>query len=451
MKENDPNFKLYDSLYRKLRELCKKQLTEYMIPQHFMIIQEIPLSSNGKIARDRLPKLQSIVNASSGGATNSDQSIIEPMNDLEKQIRHLFSMILNIPETTICCESQTFFTLGGNSLSSIQLLFAIRKHLEKTMTVQDLFQHSTVRKIYEFLYPQQQQQEQQHNQVDSMENNHSQSKKLFQYVLSEGKKNHPVIILFNPAGATGLCYLRYAKLLGDSFPIFAIDDGCIQNGLDFEFESIQEVASTAIPLIEDITKRFRNPSESTGKVKVILAGWSYGGVVAIEVAKLILQRSNLWKDIEVQCLSLFDSPVTAPIFSSPSGSQNDDFPVELLSSTNNSNNSNGTSNSTSSMDSLIQQMTRTHFDKCTALLELYYRSPVDPAEFSCPIHDIRAEKSNYFIPLESITNLVVPSALSSVERTVIPGGDHWNIITGDYVQQTAQESVQFWKKYLLSK
>jgi amino acid adenylation domain-containing protein len=211
--QTDPNQKLYDSLFKKLKEICKKQLTEYMIPQNFMIIQEVPLSSNGKIARDRLPKLQSGLSAAGDNSAENQVTVVEPKNDLQKEIRRLFAMILNISETSICCENQTFFSLGGNSLSSIQLLMAIRKHLQKIMTVQDLFQHSTVLKIYEFLYPEENATTNEDTGSSPMNKN---QKKLFSYVLSKGKPDYPVVFLFNPAGASGLWY----EYLHSNFVLF---------------------------------------------------------------------------------------------------------------------------------------------------------------------------------------------------------------------------------------
>ncbi len=245
--------------------------------------------------------------------------------------------------------------------------------------------------------------------------------------------------------------MRYAGIIGDRYPTYAIDDGCIHNGIAFSFQSITEVATTALPLLREIlTKHYRNIE---GVRRVVLAGWSYGGVVAIEVAKLLKQQpyhdsssTAVNENIDVQCITLFDSPVTSPIFPNGEGSQQDDFPTELLVK------SSSEEGKTLTINDEIQELTKHHFDLCTSLLEKYYLETENNEKakerilLSCPVHDIRAEKSNYFIPFESVLALTVKK--ESVERSMIDGGDHWNIITGEYVQQSAEESLKFWDKHI---
>jgi len=113
-----------DKVISDLKVLCKVKLTEYMIPQHFSVLDELPLSPNGKLQRDKL--VPPVSHTETGNQSSTKANYFLPSNDKEKAVVKMFSSILNIPSTDICCQQTTFFELGGNSLSSIQLLTRYR-------------------------------------------------------------------------------------------------------------------------------------------------------------------------------------------------------------------------------------------------------------------------------------------------------------------------------------
>ena len=59
--------------------------------------------------------------------------------------------------------------------------------------------------------------------------------------------------------------------LGPSVPVYVLDDGCILSGNDFAGDSIGQVASVCVDIILRERDKFR---------KVVMGGWSYGGVIA---------------------------------------------------------------------------------------------------------------------------------------------------------------------------
>ena len=68
-------------------------------------------------------------------------------------------------------------------------------------------------------------------------------------------------------------YADLVRSIGISIPVFVMDDGCILSGNDFDFDSIEEVAS----MFADILLQQK---EVLVFNKIILGGWSYGGVIA---------------------------------------------------------------------------------------------------------------------------------------------------------------------------
>lgn len=105
--------------------------------------------------------------------------------------------------------------------------------------------------------------------------------------------------------------------------MYVIDDGAISSSTsaaDFTFSSILDVAVACLECIHQI---LTFPSSSAAGVQsLILGGWSYGGVVAVEVARLLhrgaVSSSGLVgeggnRTVRVSYLILIDSPVQQPI------------------------------------------------------------------------------------------------------------------------------------------
>ena len=141
-------------------------------------------------------------------------------------------------------------------------------------------------------------------------------------------------------GASGLCYLDLVKLLPAHLPVLALDDGCLSNGAPFVFDSIDDVVSacmlalakvrTALKLDVDVDVGAGHQATSPPPMRLLLAGWSYGGVVAIELARRLSVATSLSDStqqsaagpspspspgpgpVQVVGVCLFDSPLVRP-------------------------------------------------------------------------------------------------------------------------------------------
>ncbi|RYY97732.1 MAG: hypothetical protein EOO11_10020 [Chitinophagaceae bacterium] len=186
-------------LFEELRVLCKENLTEYMVPHHWSIIMEVPLSSNGKVMRDKLPSpfTSSGQETSIGLASCGD--VVAPLNERESAIRDIYSQLLRVPKEGICCKKQTFFQLGGNSLTAIQLLFALRGEFGHAISVQELFRSSTVSGVTQLMFPETS------DIVDARRKEPIKGNEHWTVLeLQESNAAATPVILFNPAGASGL-------------------------------------------------------------------------------------------------------------------------------------------------------------------------------------------------------------------------------------------------------
>lgn len=114
-------------------------LPDYMIPQEFLELDQMPLTSNGKIDRDRLPDLQN--------AEMLNANYVPPRNDLESQITTIWQTLLHSEKIGIY---DNFFELGGDSIIAIQVVSRI-KQLDYHLQVQDLFDYPVIGDLAEFL------------------------------------------------------------------------------------------------------------------------------------------------------------------------------------------------------------------------------------------------------------------------------------------------------------
>ena len=117
----------------EFREHLQKKLPDYMVPAHFVSIEEIPLTSNGKVDRVSLQKRKVTV--------LSDQKYIPPQTETEKELIGLWQEVLPAEKMGI---RDNFFELGGNSLLAIKLAEKIHKKMRLECPVRDIFDHATV-------------------------------------------------------------------------------------------------------------------------------------------------------------------------------------------------------------------------------------------------------------------------------------------------------------------
>ena len=119
-----------------LHDFLRERLPDYMIPTAYVILDALPLTSNGKVDRDKLPP-PDVVRLSRAG------TVASPENPLEATLVEVWSEVLGVRDIGI---DDNFFELGGDSIRSIQVQAQAQKR-GLSFTLQDAFRYQTIRAL----------------------------------------------------------------------------------------------------------------------------------------------------------------------------------------------------------------------------------------------------------------------------------------------------------------
>ncbi len=124
-----------------LRQFLRTKLPEFMVPTQFFVVDEFPLTPNGKVDMNALPTL--IVDTPSGMQR-------KPNTELEEQLLSLFREVLVLPGDAISTDS-SFFALGGSSLKAVNLISEIRNRTAENVPVKVIYQYPSILELAAYL------------------------------------------------------------------------------------------------------------------------------------------------------------------------------------------------------------------------------------------------------------------------------------------------------------
>uniref|UniRef100_UPI0012B699F1 non-ribosomal peptide synthetase n=1 Tax=Parafrankia discariae TaxID=365528 RepID=UPI0012B699F1 len=116
-----------------LRDHLAARLPDHMVPAAIVVVDDFPLTSSGKLDQRALPEPDlAAVAAGDGGA---------PRNPAERLLCDLFAELVGVPAGAVGT-GDSFFTLGGDSILSIQLVSRARQG-GLVLSARDVFQTPT--------------------------------------------------------------------------------------------------------------------------------------------------------------------------------------------------------------------------------------------------------------------------------------------------------------------
>ncbi|MDU9393633.1 non-ribosomal peptide synthase/polyketide synthase [Pseudomonas sp. zfem002] len=117
----------------QLKASLKANLPDYMVPTHFVVLDAMPLTPNGKLDRKALPQPD---------ATQSQTTYVAPVSELEQQLAAIWADVLKIERVGL---DDSFFELGGHSLLATQVISRVRQGLKIELSLRSLFEAKDLR------------------------------------------------------------------------------------------------------------------------------------------------------------------------------------------------------------------------------------------------------------------------------------------------------------------
>ncbi|WP_395375878.1 non-ribosomal peptide synthase/polyketide synthase [Marinicella sp. W31] len=124
---------------QQLRQALNTALPEYMVPSIFIELETLPLTASGKVDRKALPQ--------------PDSSLLQaeyepPVGETETALAEIWQELLNVEQVS---RNDNFFRLGGHSLLAIRLVSLVQQRLERSLSLQSLFEQPILKGLSQIL------------------------------------------------------------------------------------------------------------------------------------------------------------------------------------------------------------------------------------------------------------------------------------------------------------
>jgi len=238
------------------REALSRQLPGYMIPAVFLELPELPMTANGKLDRAAL-----LSQARADGPMQVNQS--SPRDHVELALYQIWQRLLVHPEIGI---RDSFFDVGGSSISAIKLAHAIAEEFGQKLGVAEIVAHPSIEALAARL---------RHGSGGPPDNLIE-----FRPAATVDSAAPRRVVCVHPAGGTAFCYLSLAKVLPGDYGVYGIQSPGVNPGESF------------LPTVEAMAESYLRRIEHLLEGPLLLTGLSYGGLVAYEMGRRLALAGN---------------------------------------------------------------------------------------------------------------------------------------------------------------
>ncbi len=117
-----------------IRNYLTEIMPKYMIPDYLLVLDKMPLTSNGKIDRKALPNPIEM----------DREEIIAPRNGIEEKILIIWQKVLKHKKISV---TDNFFDMGGHSLKATRLMAMIHEEMNVELSLIEIFKNSTIAEL----------------------------------------------------------------------------------------------------------------------------------------------------------------------------------------------------------------------------------------------------------------------------------------------------------------
>jgi len=250
-----------------LRSCLQERLPDYLVPSAFVVLDELPLTSSGKLDRRALP-------APEISDRNVELTGAAPRTPTEKLLAEIWREVLGVPRIGI---HENFFDLGGHSLLAVRLFAQIEKRFGRRWPLATLFQLPTITQFAATIQK-------------------AWSPKWSSLVAIKPDGSKPPFFCVHGLGGNVLEFSDLARHLDDDQPFYGLQS----QGLDGKQPLLSSVEDMAAHYVKEMREL-----QPVGPY--FIGGRSLGGAIAFEMARQLRAEGQ-----EIALLALLDTYPAQP-------------------------------------------------------------------------------------------------------------------------------------------
>lgn len=228
-----------------LRRALERTLPDYMIPALFIALEAMPVNGNGKLDRAALPSPQ----------WQQTSGYVAPRTPMESLLAGLWAEALGIERVGV---HDSLFDLGGDSLAAARMIAALRQRFAVEIPLGAIFGTPTIAGL-----------------AEQLEKSSAHDPFAATLALRTGADAAPLFCI-HPVLGLGWGYAGLARHLGPDRPLYALQaDGTTR---------AEPLPASVTAMAELYVARLR---QIQPRGPYHLLGWSFGGLVAHEMARLL--------------------------------------------------------------------------------------------------------------------------------------------------------------------
>ncbi len=245
----------------ELTALARAQLPSYMVPSAYVPLTDVPLTPTGKIDRRALPAPD--WQAPGTGAA--------PSTAIERQLAGIWAEVLGLTDIGV---DDNFFDIGGRSRLGAQVFGRIETDLGTRLPLATLFEYPTIRGL-----------------ARAIERSARTPSVWRCLVPIRARGSRLPLFFIHPVGGNVLAYRELVSRLGQDIPCYGLQSV----GLDGVTPPVTSVEAMALRYLDEVRS-------VQGEGPYHLCGFSFGGLVAFEMAGMLREQSE-----DVGLLALLDT------------------------------------------------------------------------------------------------------------------------------------------------
>jgi amino acid adenylation domain-containing protein len=256
----------------ELERHLSQRLPQQMCPRQFTFLDELPLSSNGKVDRGELQRR-------AGGSLANARPTVAPRGALEQELFQIYADVLGHSAFGV---THSFLGIGGTSFLAVRVLSRVRARYGRDVSLPSFLAQPSVEQLAKLVAE------------PAVRSASSQDVIWF----SRGAR--PLLALFHPIGGSAFCYSRIAGELSDTFDVVGLNHPSLSGEPEAGPSSIEALADRHAQSLLEILPEHASAA---------LGGWSMGGLLAHAVASR-LQKANRAPNAIYMIDSYFYWPIT---------------------------------------------------------------------------------------------------------------------------------------------